>query len=209
MSRKIGRGGNERGRYVARETPVSEEEQALFAQAMRDVQPLAGRTRVPVVPAKGVRPRAVPPLIAALRANVGALGSAGDASEVFAPHMEIENMGEQVLARGKDVDRKLLKQLRQGEPAPQATLDLHGRTAAFARDAVVRFVSNAVAGGKTSVLIVHGRGHHSGNDGPVLKNVVMQVLSSTSLQAFVLAFASAPRALGADGATMVRLRRTR
>lgn len=206
MSRKIGRGGNERGATPPREPPVSEEERALFLQAMRDVQPLPGKSRVPVLPTKGLARRA-PAVVPTLRPNVGALGSAGDASEKM--HMEIDNTGEQISGRSLDVDRKLLRQLRQGEPAPQATLDLHGRTAAFARDAVARFVANAVAGGKISVLIVHGRGHHSGNDGPVLKNVVVQVLSSSAMQAFVLAFTSAPRALGADGATLVRLRRAR
>jgi DNA-nicking Smr family endonuclease len=197
MSRKIG-GGR------APEPPVSQADEDLFAKAMQGVAKLEGKQRVPLAPAAPKGPKKLPPLRSGLSLAPG-LGPAGSGST----HMELELGGEEFWGRALDVDRKLLKQLRQGEPAPQATLDLHGRRAAPAHDALIRFISNAAGAGKTCVLIVHGRGHHSASDGPVLKNLVIDLLSSSDMQPFVLAFASAPRSLGADGATLVRLRRAR
>jgi len=197
MSRKIGGG-------PIPEPPVSPADEDLFAKAMQGVAPLEGKQRVPLAPVAPKGPKKLPPLRSGVSLAAG-IGLAGSGST----HMELELGGEEFWGRALDVDRKLLRQLRQGEPAPQATLDLHGRRAAPAHEAVVRFISNAAGSGKTCVLLVHGRGHHSASDGPVLKNLVIDLLSSSEMKPFVLAFASAPRSLGADGATLVRLRRAR
>lgn len=198
MSRKIAVGRTDGPHCPA---VLTQDDHALFSEAMRGVAPLAGKQRVPLPPTLAKGPRRLP----TLRASV-ASGAFADDINI---NMEVQWVGQEVAGRGLDVNRKLLKQLRQGCPAPQATLDLHGRTAAVARDFLTRFVGNGVAAGKVCVLVVHGRGLHSESDGPVLKNVVVELLSSKSMAPFVLAFASAPRALGADGATLVRLRKAR
>lgn len=205
MSRKIGKGGGA-GQSGKRGSPqemvLSPAEQDLFAEAMRGVAPLGGKGRVPqaVVSKPPRRLPALPPIKESLTTSAVGAPSA---------RMEVLHEGECVVGRSLDVDRKLVRLLRQGDPAPQATLDLHGRRAAASHDALVRFVTNAVTTGKTCVLIIHGRGHHSASDGPVLKSLVVEVLSSAELQPLVLAFASAPRSLGGQGATLVRLRRAR
>ncbi len=166
---------------------------------MAGVQRLQGPVRVPVAKhSRGLKP---PLGVPSERA-----GQVGEAAGAL---LEVETLGESVVGRAPDVNRKLVKELKQGEPAPQATLDLHGRTAAVAKDLLTRFVASSLAAGRTSVLVIHGRGHHSAADGPVIKTLVVQVLSSRPLCGQILAFASAPRALGGEGALMVRLRRPR
>lgn len=204
MIGKIGFVKSRRGKPdagVPRPPDVSDEERALFAAAMSDVKPLSGPVRVPVGPARKpvVRTRAAP-----------VVRGTPVVFEADAPaDIEVERLGDVITGRAPGVDRKLVKLLRGGEPAPQAKLDLHGKTAAAARELLLKFVNGSAAQGRSCLLVVHGQGHHSASDGPVLKNVVVETLSGRTLSAHVLAFASAPRALGGEGAMLVRLRRTR
>ena len=55
------------------------------------------------------------------------------------------------------------------------------------------------------VLIVCGRGLHSGLEGPVLPDVAIERLSE-ELAYYVLAFCTAPRRWGGEGALLVMLR---
>src|SRR5690606_14976326 len=88
---------------------------------------------------------------------------------------------------------------------PQATLDLHGMRAEAAGRAVVTFVRESHRSGKRNVLIIHGRGNGSALGVSVLKDVVLDALTGSGASTHVLAFASAPRALGGVGALAVRL----
>ena len=58
------------------------------------------------------------------------------------------------------------------------------------------------------MLVIHGRGAHSLEAGPVLKPLVWRWLAASATSAAaVLAFASARPAEGGDGATRVLLRK--
>jgi len=105
------------------------------------------------------------------------------------------------------VDRRLLKRLRAGDFALQAHLDLHGMTRAEAKEEVVRFVAQSRKEGRRSVLIVHGRGLHSKDQLPVLKEAVRTWLERGAVARAVLAFATARPADGGAGAVAVLLRR--
>ena len=87
----------------------------------------------------------------------------------------------------------------------QDHLDLHGLTAAEARDAVDRFLTNAVRQGLRTVLIIHGRGLSSPGE-PVLKSRLMQWLNRGVWRKWVMAYTSARRCDGGAGATYVLLR---
>ncbi|MCG5052652.1 MAG: Smr/MutS family protein [Myxococcales bacterium] len=201
MPRKIGSGGGRTGPNPE----LSAEDKALFDEAMQGVRPLAsGKARVPA---------ALPdPRVRATRPTPGSLPLAGAFPTLGRGEgggLEVLEDGERVTGRGPDVDRRLVRELAKGNPQPQGKLDLHGKTAALAREMVPRFVAAAVADAKSCVLVVHGRGHHSSSEGPVLKRVVLQLLSTPPLASCVLAFATAPRPLGGEGALLVRLRRGR
>jgi DNA-nicking Smr family endonuclease len=107
------------------------------------------------------------------------------------------------------LDARILRRLRRGEFAYRAMIDLHGMSAAAARVEVERFVMNALADGHRAVLIVHGRGHNSKDNVPVLKERLKSWLARGRIGRSILAFTSARPADGGAGALYVLLRRRR
>jgi DNA-nicking Smr family endonuclease len=107
------------------------------------------------------------------------------------------------------LDPRILRRLRRGEFAYQTYVDLHGMTVATARDVVQRFVADAVRTGYRCLLIIHGRGHNSKDQIPVLKERVTSWLARGGIGRSVLAFTSARPADGGTGAVYVLLRRRR
>ena len=105
------------------------------------------------------------------------------------------------------IDRRVLKRLRAGQFPVEAELDLHGRSRERAREDLLRFVARVRDEGKRCVLVIHGRGLGSGPEGAVLPAMVRETLAEGPLRRHVLAFTSAPPAMGGDGALLVLLRR--
>jgi len=68
-------------------------------------------------------------------------------------------------------------------------------------------VAEARQDGKRCVLVVHGRGLHSKDQRPVLKEAVVNWLGRTGLRKQVLAFCTARPYDGGAGALYVLLRR--
>jgi DNA-nicking Smr family endonuclease len=121
---------------------------------------------------------------------------------------ELAREGERVYGLARGVDAQHLRRLRRGEPEPERDLDLHGLAEREAREDVTFELRDAHAEGERCVRIVHGRGRHSPG-GPVLKEALLDWLQAPPLADVVLAFASAPPALGGAGALLVLLRRQR
>jgi DNA-nicking Smr family endonuclease len=105
------------------------------------------------------------------------------------------------------LDHHIVKKLRRGEFAVQGHVDLHGMTREEAKRAVETFLRGARNGGKRCVLVVHGRGLHSRDQLPVLKDALRTWLSTARFARHVLAFATARPADGGAGAIYVLLRR--
>jgi DNA-nicking Smr family endonuclease len=105
-------------------------------------------------------------------------------------------------------DRGVVRKLSRGEFSIQGHLDLHGLSRQEARAEVERFVTRSVVAGQRCVLIIHGRGRHSPDQTPVLKDVVRAWLSRGKIGRSVLAFTSARPVDGGAGALYVLLRRT-
>jgi len=68
-----------------------------------------------------------------------------------------------------------------------------------------QFLAEQIAFSNRCALIIHGKGHGSGNKYPVLKNVAVQVLMKDP---HVLAFTSAQPRDGGTGAVYVLFKRT-
>ena len=117
----------------------------------------------------------------------------------------VEQSGSAVRARASGVPARLLDELESGRIVPHRELDLHRRSAADARQAIAAAVSEARRAGVSCLLVVCGRGKHSGGSVPVLPDVTIECLSETLADA-ILAFTSAPRKWGGKGAIIVRLR---
>lgn len=104
-------------------------------------------------------------------------------------------------------DHKLLLKLRRGEFAVQGHLDLHGLKKDDARHVVEEFIRRSRLAGKRCVLVVHGRGLHSKDQVPILKDALRGWLATNRFGKHVLAFATAKPADGGAGAIYVLLRR--
>ena len=177
--------------------PASDGE--LWAQATSGVKQLEARPAAPPPPPPHARgPVWHPDLeaIDALRALVS-----GDAP------FDIADTDEFIEGRGPGVDLALVRKLRRGEFAVQGHLDLHGMTRDQAKGAVDDFLRRARQGGKRCVLLVHGRGLHSRDQLPVLKEALRTWLSTARFGRHVLAFATALPVDGGGGAVYVLLRR--
>ena len=83
-----------------------------------------------------------------------------------------------------------------------AELDLHGLTQEEARPRLRDFLRNSLRSGKRKVLVIHGRGLHSGG-GAVLPALVRGELEKNP---HVLDFGPAEPSAGGSGATQVFLR---
>jgi DNA-nicking Smr family endonuclease len=105
------------------------------------------------------------------------------------------------------VSHLVLRALGRGEIRPEASCDLHGFHAEAARRRVQQFVEESVAASRRAVLVICGRGRHSGSEGPVLREVAIELLCRPPLLASVLAFSTAAEALGGNGAIVILLRR--
>jgi DNA-nicking Smr family endonuclease len=105
------------------------------------------------------------------------------------------------------LDPQILRKLRRGDYALGAHLDLHGLTRAEAKEQLSVFLQASRLKGHRCVLVVHGRGLHSKDQLPVLKQSLQTWLSQGRLGKAVLAFATARQHDGGAGAVYVLLRR--
>ena len=174
-----------------------------FATAMKDVVPLrhGPDARVEVARPAGVARRPV-------SEEAEALAILSDLVE-GAARFDISDTREYVEGAIVGLDPRVLRRLRRGDYAWQAHLDLHGMTSEAARVAVERFLADSVSAGHRCVLVVHGRGHNSKDQTPVLKERLKVWLARGRAAHVVLAFTTARPCDGGAGALYVLLRRVR
>jgi DNA-nicking Smr family endonuclease len=170
-----------------RHSAVSLEERDQFLQAVVDARPLAAsardRLRLPAPPAP--RPKARSPLPPPVP-------------------LVVERDGAVVGARRRGVNRAQLAELRGGRIRPEATLDLHGLGVAAAEERLAQFVVEAARLRRRCVLVIHGRGLHSGGVA-MLRDAVIAALAGP-MSGLVHAWSTAARHDGGDGATYVMVR---
>jgi DNA-nicking Smr family endonuclease len=118
---------------------------------------------------------------------------------------DIRQTGEYVEGHVITLEPLIIEKLKKGELAIQAYLDLHGLMMEEAKEGAFLFIRNSYAMGYRCLMIIHGRGLKS-HEGPVLKNCVINWLSSGVLSSYVLAFCSARPCDGGTGAVYVLLK---
>jgi DNA-nicking Smr family endonuclease len=184
--------------------PSPREEPDLFAQAM------AGVRRLPAggAPSRIDRPAPARAGRALVSEEAEALAALSDLVHGNA-RLDVSDTREYVEGAIVGLDPRLVRRLRRGDFSWQAHLDLHGMTAEAARRAVHAFLAGAVRGGRRCVLIVHGRGHNSKDQTPVLKERLKVWLARGEAARMVLAFTTARPCDGGAGALYVLLRRDR
>lgn len=115
----------------------------------------------------------------------------------------VEVEGERYRARASGVSKAQVAELAGGKRHVSATLDLHGKSALDAADAVRGFLSRALAG--QCVLIIHGKGLHSGGLSVLREATLAELMGPSS--GMVHAFATAVARDGGEGATYVLVKR--
>jgi DNA-nicking Smr family endonuclease len=172
------------------------EADALFRDAIGDVQPISSPDRHQV--SQQVTPRATSRRRDERRVLDESLQNDPEPAEI--------EYGEELLFHRASVNRRTLRELRQGKYTIQDEIDLHRLTAAQARQALREFVAESLQRRFRCVRVVHGKGHGSGPGGPVLKGKVNVWLRDWDE---VLAFCSARNCDGGTGAAYVLLRKSR
>ncbi len=181
--------------------PVDETQ--LFAQEMAGVTPIQDpdpdAVRVPASrdPRQGPKPYDDDAEVMAELADL--VSGEGDFDATFAEE-HIEGIAE-------GIDRRILRKLKRGAFSHGAHVDLHGLTRVEAKPRVERFIADARQRGIRCVLIVHGRGLHSREGIPMLKDAVNTWLLRGRIDRSVLAFCSANPTDGGVGALYVLLRK--
>jgi len=104
------------------------------------------------------------------------------------------------------VSRERLKRFGSGQPPVARTFDLHGMTRDAALTLLVQGFTDALGEGARALCIIHGRGLHSSDGKPILKQAVYHWLGDSPFAAHVLAVVPQPGSGG--GACLVLLRRT-
>jgi DNA-nicking Smr family endonuclease len=120
---------------------------------------------------------------------------------------DLADSDEFIEGRVPGLDPAIVRRLRRGEFAVQGHIDLHGMTRDQAKGAVDAFLLAARRAGKRCVLLVHGRGIHSKDQVPILKDALRTWLATARFGRHVLAFATARPVDGGAGALYVLLRR--
>lgn len=162
----------------------SDEDDASFAGAMKDVEPLASRDKNR--PAAG-RPSRQPAAVQPAR-------------------FDFPNPEDRGLGYASGIQSSQLRRLRDGALRPQRRVDLHGLRADPARRQLLDELGAAIEAGERCVLVVHGKGLRSEHE-PVLRNALPEWLGDPRLEGRVLAFAPAQPRDGGRGACYVLMRR--
>lgn len=182
-----------------RQQPPSEEE--LWSLAVDGAQPLedrSGRIRPGPQPLS-MTPAQLDPELAAYDELRGLV-----AGEV---PFDIADSDEFIEGHARGLDPHVVRKLRRAEFALQAHVDLHGLVKDQAKQQLESFLARSRQEGRRCVLVVHGRGLHSKDQVPVLKDALKRWMRTTRFARHVLAFSTARPHDGGAGAIYVLLKK--
>lgn len=111
------------------------------------------------------------------------------------------------------MDQRKFTRMKRGKTTPDARIDLHGKTAAEGRAALVSFLLNAHRKGHRTILVITGKGRERNDAGPIperpgiLRQQLPHWISSAPLDQIVLQCTEAHPRHGGSGAFYVYLAR--
>lgn len=173
------------------------EDEALFLEAMDGVHLLRDR---PAPPKPGAP---LPPRVNEEAESLAQLAELVSGQGTF----DLSDTDEFIEGAVPELDARVRRSLRRGEFALQGHVDLHGMTQVEAKAELERFLGESHRVGRRCVVVIHGRGLHSKDQIPVLKERVKVWLTQGHLSRRILAFCTARPHDGGAGALYVLLRR--
>lgn len=171
---------------------ISQEDASLFRTTVGKVRTVDSNTVI-LTPDK--RPRPVPAFKPLEQVNPLQNDVDGDLETLY--------QEDKVAFIAPGLQKNVLKKLRKGYYGLDADIDLHGLSSREALQQLLNFLHHCVEDGCRCVQIVHGKGYHSPDNQPVLKNDINLWLRQHK---DVLAFCSTPPRAGGTGALYVLLR---
>ena len=178
------------------------EDKEAFEREMQDVTPLAPDQKN----RSGLSCSPKPPRYFRQEEDLEILAQLADLVSGYG-HFDCYFSDEYIEGVVSGINPAILRKLRAGEFSYQDFLDLHGFDRLEARERVENFLRFSKEKGYRCVLIVHGRGIHSEENKPVLKNYIQSWLCKGRIGRMVLAFSSARPCDGGTGALYVLLRK--
>lgn len=173
---------------------LTDEEIALFQEAMKNVKPLKYNNILKPEP-----PRLKPIPKQLYRDEAAILHEM--LSDDYDP-TDVET-GEELTYLKNGVQRSVLRKLRRGHYSVLAELDLHGMTTPEARREVSEFLRESRLANLSCLRIIHGKGYGSYQKQPVLKSKLNSWLRQHE---HVQAFCSARASDGGTGAVYVLIK---
>ena len=120
---------------------------------------------------------------------------------------DIADSDEFIEGHARGLDPRVVRRLRRGEFAVQGHVDLHGLLKDEAKAELEAFLARSRQQGKRCVLVVHGRGLHSKDQVPVLKEALKRWMHTARFARHVLGFATSRPHDGGAGAIYVLLKK--
>jgi DNA-nicking Smr family endonuclease len=120
---------------------------------------------------------------------------------------DIADTDEFIEGHVRGLDPHVVRRLKRGELALQAHVDLHGLLKEEAKTELESFLAKSRQQGRRCVLVVHGRGLHSKDQVPVLKEALKCWMRTDRFARHVLAFSTARPHDGGAGAVYVLLKK--
>jgi DNA-nicking Smr family endonuclease len=168
-------------------------EDELFAKAMRGVRRIKAEVKRQSQTIKPIQTRPFP------AGGKGIIETGG--------HPGPNQVGRPWVLKADGITEDRLKSLAAGNPPQDIEIDLHGMNRKKACDYMAAEIKKILATGKRVICLVHGRGLHSTDGKPVLKQAVYNWLRDGPLSGHVLAVVPKPGTGG--GSCLVLLRRKR
>lgn len=185
---------------LERSRAVTPDERSLWRLAMRDAEPMPGRSleaEADIEPAPAPAP---PPLILKPAALVPAPLPVRSKTKPALPPLEP--------GATPGIDRRTDERLRRGRLGIDGCVDLHGMTQAEAHGALTTFIHRGWREGRRCLLVITGKGAFSPTGG-ILRHAVPRWLDDASLRPMIVAVHRAQPKDGGDGALYVLIRRRR
>ncbi|MBL1142816.1 MAG: Smr/MutS family protein [Proteobacteria bacterium] len=179
---------------MKKSTTISEEDSAMFREAVGKIKPLKQDS---VVHDKA-KPSATPSRIK--QDDRPAMQELYDSEY----DQNLLERGDELFFSRPDIQKQTIRKLRRGQFKIEDELDLHGLTVEMARTELSNFLADCHMRSLRCVRIIHGKGIGSENMKPVIKNKVNHWLRQRN---DALAFCSAQQVDGGTGAIYLLLKR--
>lgn len=180
-------------RIMKKTRNISEEDSALFREAIGDITPIKQASMLHNKPDAKAKPK---------KQEVSSPSSQSLYDSEFEENL-LER-GDELFFSRPEVSKTTLKKLRRGQIRIDEELDLHGMTVEIARTALQEFLSDCHNYSWQCVNIIHGKGIGSESRKPIIKNKVNNWLRQRN---DILAFCSATQADGGTGAIYCLLKK--